>query len=78
MVRLTYDPGPLSLEVVDDGCGFDPAHVREGSLDLAGMQERASLIGASLHVGSSPGATSIRLDLSPALDPVPARGRNVS
>ena len=69
VVRLIYDPGRLSLEVVDDGCGFDPAHVREGSLGLAGMKERASLIGAAFEVFSRQGATSVRLDLSPTLDP---------
>jgi len=68
VVRLAYDPGQLCLEVVDDGCGFDPAHVRKGSLGLAGMQERASLIGAAFEVLSRPGATSVRLDLSPAMD----------
>ena len=69
VVRLACDPGRLSLEVVDDGCGFDPAHVRQGSLGLAGMQERASLIGAAFDVSSRPGDTCVRLDLSPALGP---------
>ena len=65
-VRLAYDTGRLRLEVVDDGCGFDPAHVREGSLGLAGMQERASLIGAALDVSSHPGTTCVKLELEPA------------
>jgi len=68
-VRLAYDPGPLCIEVVDDGCGFDPAHVREGSLGLAGMQERASLIGAAFEVLSHPGETCVRLDLPPVSNP---------
>lgn len=63
VVRLVYDPGQLSLEVVDDGCGFDPEQLRQGSLGLAGMQERASLIGASFEVSSLPGTTRIRLNL---------------
>jgi len=71
-VRLAYDPGPLCIEVVDDGCGFDPAHVREGSLGLAGMQERASLIGAAFEVFSHPGETCVRLDLPPASKPAAA------
>jgi signal transduction histidine kinase len=61
---LTYSPDRLCLEVVDDGCGFDPQHVRQGSLGLAGMHERASLIGAAFEVSSRPGATCVRLDLS--------------
>ena len=69
VIRLVYDLGRLSLEVFDDGCGFDPAHVRQGSLGLAGMQERASLIGAEFDVSSRPGATCVRLELRPALNP---------
>ena len=71
-VRLVSKPGRLCLEVVDDGSGFDPAQVRDGSLGLAGMQERASLIGAALEVSSRPGTTCVRLDLSLALDPAAA------
>ena len=40
VVRLAYDPGPLCLDVVDDGCGFDPAQDQEGNLGLAGMWSR--------------------------------------
>jgi two-component system, NarL family, sensor histidine kinase DegS len=69
VVRLAYDPGPLCLEVVDDGCGFDPAQDRQGRLGLAGMQERASLIGAVFEVLSRPGETSVRLDLPPVSNP---------
>lgn len=73
VVRLLYDPDRLCLEVVDDGCGFDPVSVRRGSLGLAGMQERASLIGAVLDVSSRPGASCVRLDLRPDSDSVGAR-----
>ncbi len=68
VVRLACDPGRLNLEVVDDGCGFDPANVRQGSLGLSGMKERASLIDAAFEISSRPGATCVRLNLSPALD----------
>jgi signal transduction histidine kinase len=64
VARIAYGAGRLCLEVVDDGCGFDPAHVRQGSLGLAGMRERASLIGAAFEVSSRPSATLVRLDLS--------------
>ena len=63
VVHLAYGPGPVFLEVVDDGCGFDPVHVRKGSLGLTGMQERASLIGAAFDISSRPGSTCVRLDL---------------
>ncbi len=72
VVRLTYDPGPLCLDVVDDGCGFDPAQDQEGNLGLAGMQERASLIGAAFEVLSRPGQTRVRLELPPASNPAAA------
>jgi two-component system, NarL family, sensor histidine kinase DegS len=65
VVHLTSDPGRLCLEVVDDGCGFDPSLARRSGLGLAGMHERARLIGASLGVSSRPGSTCVRLDLRP-------------
>ncbi len=52
----------LVAVVEDDGQGFDPAFVRsrplEGRLGLAGMEERATLIGATLTLESTPGAGS--------------------
>jgi two-component system, NarL family, sensor histidine kinase DegS len=68
-VRLTYQPGSLTLAVVDDGRGFDPGSVRRGGLGLAGMQERASLIRAAFEVLSHPGGTSVRLVVPLVLDP---------
>ena len=65
VVRLANDPGLLCLDVSDDGCGFDPAQLRQGGLGLAGMQERARLIGASFDVSSRPGTTRVRLSLRP-------------
>jgi two-component system, NarL family, sensor histidine kinase DegS len=65
VVRIANDLGLLRLDVSDDGCGFDPAHVRQGGLGLAGMQERARLIGARFDVSSRPGMTRVRLDLRP-------------
>jgi two-component system, NarL family, sensor histidine kinase DegS len=65
LVRLKYDGGRLCLEVIDNGCGFDPENVRPGRLGLAGMKERACLIGATLTISSFPGSTCVRLDLPP-------------
>jgi signal transduction histidine kinase len=65
VVRLANDGGRRCLDVSDDGCGFDPAQVRQGGLGLAGMQERARLIGARLDVTSRHGSTRVRLDLRP-------------
>lgn len=65
-IRLEFtDPG-ISLKIQDDGCGFDPERVRRlqgasrPSLGLAGMQERAALLGGFVTVESRVGeGTSI-------------------
>jgi signal transduction histidine kinase len=53
------DGGTVRLRVRDDGVGFDTSNrdqlLREGHFGLAGMRERASLVGGSLEVGSIPG-----------------------
>ena len=54
----------LHIEVADDGHGFDPGAVRGRRLGLTSMAERATELGATLHVESVPGAgTTIRLEL---------------
>lgn len=59
-VRLRYEGESVRLEVDDDGRGFDlqAASLAAGapSWGLAGMQERASLLGGALTVETSPGA----------------------
>jgi signal transduction histidine kinase len=54
--------GAATLEVTDDGMGFDPATVHErGGLGLAAMDERAAALGGQLTVWSEPGSgTQIR------------------
>ncbi len=49
--------GTAVLVIEDDGVGFNPAEKDEAgaAMGLIGMRERASLIGASLLVESSPG-----------------------
>jgi signal transduction histidine kinase len=59
-VTLNFEDG-LKLTVQDDGVGFDPvAIMQSGKLHrawgLVGMQERASLIDATLELRSAPGA----------------------
>ena len=49
----------LTLRVADDGIGMDPPtaeHGKDGHFGLSGMRERASRIGATLSVTSTPGA----------------------
>jgi signal transduction histidine kinase len=58
-VRLrAHSDGRLSLRVTDDGAGFDAATVPEG-WGIAGMRERAALLGGRLHVHSHPGAGAV-------------------
>jgi signal transduction histidine kinase len=46
----------VTLEVTDDGQGFDPQAISDmGGLGLVTMQERAERIGGRLTVRSAPG-----------------------
>jgi two-component system sensor histidine kinase UhpB len=54
-VHMSGAGGDLELEVADDGAGFDSADAA-GGLGLAGMRERALMVGGSLDVRSRPGA----------------------
>jgi signal transduction histidine kinase len=65
-VRLGGREGRLTLEVGDDGTGFDPAApaLRARRLGLTSMEERAAALGGSLVVDSTPGdGTRVRLEL---------------
>ena len=70
-VRVTWrcDGGRAAIRISDDGIGF--ATGNSGRLDsygMLGMRERASSIGATLDVQSTPGAgTSITCILDPSL-----------
>jgi two-component system, NarL family, sensor histidine kinase UhpB len=55
--------GEVELEVADDGRGF-PFERSERGLGIAGMRERALLIGAELTIESRPGeGTTVRLSI---------------
>ncbi|WP_238006107.1 sensor histidine kinase [Dactylosporangium sp. AC04546] len=58
-VTLTFLPEAISLDVVDDGIGFDPALPVGPStgtgLGLAGLRARAAEVGGSIEVDSAPG-----------------------
>jgi signal transduction histidine kinase len=63
---LHRTPSALELTVRDDGAGFDVEAAQTdaahgASVGLAGMQERASLIGGSIEIHSTPGkGTEVR------------------
>jgi signal transduction histidine kinase len=67
-VRWRCDGRSAALEVVDDGDGFPPGKAgRLDSYGMIGMRERASSIGATLDIISSPGkGTAVRCVLSAA------------
>jgi two-component system nitrate/nitrite sensor histidine kinase NarX len=67
-VRIRCDDSGTTLEIEDDGVGFDPASVArsmEGGFGLASMRERVEQVGGTLSVHTAPDeGTSIivRLD----------------
>jgi signal transduction histidine kinase len=72
-VTLTYFDDEVSLDVIDDGRGFDPSAVAApgpaGGHGLAGMRERAERLAGRLEIESAPGeGTAIALSL-PAMVP---------
>ena len=65
-LRFDYQPEYFLLEILDDGCGFDPEHAKsldEGHFGIAGMRERATQIGAELTIESSEKGTVLRLKM---------------
>lgn len=70
-VRLSMRDARLSLEVEDDGPGFEPpplfgpeATEQQRHIGLRGMRERAAMLGGALTVDSRPGAgTRVRVEL---------------
>ncbi|MBK5095894.1 MAG: hypothetical protein JJE32_09485, partial [Deltaproteobacteria bacterium] len=64
-VSLTAEDGLLSLSVADNGRGFDTKNLLDSrGLGVAGMRERAALIGGTLEIHSRPGkGTRVVLDV---------------
>jgi len=57
-VNLNADDGVVTLEVKDDGSGFDPGRLEEAldhGFGLGSMRERVELIGGTLAVHTAPG-----------------------
>jgi len=59
VVRITRGRDGLEVVVADDGRGFDAAAPTEG-FGLAGMRERAALMGGTLELGTSAAGTTVR------------------
>jgi signal transduction histidine kinase len=57
-LRLRYLPHAVRLDVSDDGIGFDATDDADGGrprLGIAGMRERASIVGGNVDVTTRPG-----------------------
>ncbi len=64
-MRLSLLPdNRVSLEILDDGCGFTPDASKDSGLGLRSMRYRAEIIGASLEISSGPtGGTTVAVYL---------------
>jgi PAS domain S-box-containing protein len=58
-LSLRCEPGYLTLEVSDDGVGFDAGGEFPGHLGLRSMRERAQRLGGTIEVESSSGAGTV-------------------
>jgi signal transduction histidine kinase len=66
-VDLDFGDDHVTVDVRDDGVGFDPSAraIRERRLGLTSMRERAEELGGSITIDSSPGAgTTVRVEVS--------------
>jgi PAS domain S-box-containing protein len=63
-VRLEYGAEQFTLDVSDDGAGFDPGEEFPGHLGLRTMRERAMRLGGTLDIESGPSAgTRVRVHI---------------
>jgi signal transduction histidine kinase len=68
-IAMQKEDGIVMMTLADDGLGFDPSSVAPsedfaGGLGLAGMAERATLVGGQVIVDSAPGdGTTIRVEV---------------
>ena len=54
-ITIHNHPTHVTVQVRDDGTGFDPGHVRPTSHGLAGMRHRVEAAGGRLSIASRPG-----------------------
>ncbi|HUJ29708.1 MAG TPA: two-component regulator propeller domain-containing protein [Candidatus Acidoferrum sp.] len=76
-IKVRFEPLSMTLEVVDDGCGFDPvevAAVDDTHFGLVGMRERVESLGGRFGVRSAPGQGT-RVSVEVPIRPVVAERR---
>ena len=69
-IEARSSDGRVELSVADDGRGFDPGAATAG-FGVAGMRERAALLGGTLDVASGPQGTIVRASLPAHLADAP-------
>ncbi len=79
-LRLRQSNGRITLEVEDDGAGFDSGDTHGGRMGIAGMRTRAEGVGGRLEVTSRRGhgsriAVSVPLPAAVAAPPAPQPAR---
>jgi signal transduction histidine kinase len=78
-ILVTSDDKKIRLSIRDNGVGFDPeaARGKPMSFGLAGMQERAALLGGRLELRSARGkGAAVILELPPTYVKVPGNVKN--
>jgi signal transduction histidine kinase len=70
-VQLVADDGWLTVQVRDEGRGFDPdaALAARASAGLMGMRERATLLDGTLTIDAAPGAGTVVTAELPLVEP---------
>ena len=73
VVRLREEGDQLSVEVADDGRGFDVSTTIRGN-GLTNMEDRLDALGGTLHVASGPGNGTTLRAILPVRHAVPING----
>ena len=81
-ITVTYEPGEVRLDVVDNGKGFVPDSIPEdraelGHVGLAAMKRRAAELDGELQIESAPNgptAVSVVFDLESPVKEIPTSG----
>jgi two-component system, NarL family, sensor histidine kinase DevS len=63
-ILLVRRSGSVTAVIEDDGRGFDPSALKSDSLGLDGMRERAELHDGRLTIETSPGGTTLAVEVS--------------
>jgi signal transduction histidine kinase len=70
-ITIGNDTGWLEIRIDDDGVGFDPQTALAKNRGLAGMRERAQLVGGVFHIESESGRGTHKVIRLPLYESVP-------